>query len=111
MSQIINEHKWLKDKTGTGPQVKKRGIEHAWEEAEDLGRFSTHIVAFFKDRVMDYSIMKPAIVKTLAETSRFFKKCHNTGSFIEMVDPSAQYLEQCIRIVTPRFSGTDQMEQ
>lgn len=65
-------HPWLKDKIG-GPNVnKKGGLKQAWEDAEDLGRFGTHIVAFFRDIMRDYSLLKPDIVKNLSEISDFF---------------------------------------
>ena len=59
------------------------------EDAEDLGRFGTHMVAYFRDYVRDFSLLKPEIVKTLQEITDFFRNCHKTKHFIEMVDPSA----------------------
>ena len=109
MSTMMNEHPWLKENIGSYGN-KKLGLEQAWEEAEDLGRFGTHIISFFRERVFDYSLIKPEIVKNLSEISEFFSNCHKTKQHIEMVDPSAQYLESQPRIGTPRFSGKSALQ-
>ena len=57
----------------------------------------------FKDRLNDFSLCKPDVIKFLQELTRKFKLNHESGVHQEIMnDPSTQYLDACSPIGSPR---------
>lgn len=56
----------------------------AWNQAEDVHLFGTHLKSLFTEKIIDFSLLKPDILKVLAEISTHFKRCQESGVYEEM---------------------------
>ena len=59
----------------------------AWKQAEDVHSHGTHLHRIFGERLHDFSLLTPDIIKSLDDISYHFRKCHEQGSHEEMADP------------------------
>ena len=104
VSATMSQHPWLKEITTKKMAQKGHlvGIALAQKQANDVYQFDSHLRTLFTERLHDFSLLKPDIVKSLMDITNHFSKCHNLGTFEEMFDPSTQYLYACSPIGTPR---------
>jgi len=90
VANVMNEHPWLKetlnrDQTEHGQLA---GLLFLQRQAEEVYQFDTHLKTLFSEKLLDFSLFKADVVAALSEVTGHFKKCHESGKHLEMIDPS-----------------------
>ena len=78
------------------------GLALAWKQVKDVDIYGTHIEKYFDEKLHDFSLLKPDMIKLMVEITNHFRKCNEQKRHDVMIDPTLQFLHACSPIGSPR---------